>query len=213
MPRPRTKTDEEIILGTIAAINRVGPDKLTLADVAREVGLAPATLIQRFGTKRKLLLALAEMGANGAAEDFRMMRQKYGSPLATLRGMADCYSAMWPTPQAVAYGIAFLYKDMTDPDFQHLSQKKARVTDAAMRVLFEDAMRAGELIRCDTKHLSRAFHAMCGGLMLNWALTREGKLKAWLEEGIEVMLRPYVSKRGPAKRKPRGKKARRRFYS
>ena len=36
-------------------MQRLGPTQLTLADVAKEAGVVPATLIQRFGTKRGLL--------------------------------------------------------------------------------------------------------------------------------------------------------------
>jgi AcrR family transcriptional regulator len=50
-PRPRTASDEEILAATHRVISSVGP-RFTLADVAREIGLAPATLIQRFGSKK-----------------------------------------------------------------------------------------------------------------------------------------------------------------
>ena len=61
-PRPRTVSDQAILAATARVIGDLGPAKLTLARVASEVGLAPATLVQRFGSKRGLLLALAESG-------------------------------------------------------------------------------------------------------------------------------------------------------
>ena len=39
-PRPRTVSDEEILAATARMIGRVGPLRLTLGHVAREVGLA-----------------------------------------------------------------------------------------------------------------------------------------------------------------------------
>ncbi|MCA1563440.1 MAG: TetR/AcrR family transcriptional regulator, partial [Acidobacteria bacterium] len=43
-------------MAAIQVMARLGPVRLTLADVAREIGLSPATLVQRFGSKRGLLL-------------------------------------------------------------------------------------------------------------------------------------------------------------
>jgi len=67
-PRPRLKPNSDIVLAAIRVIERLGPSRLTLADVAKEAGLAPATLMQRFGSKRGLLLAVARLGAAGVRE-------------------------------------------------------------------------------------------------------------------------------------------------
>ena len=56
-PRPRETTDEEILAATGRVMQRLGPAQITLAEVAKAAGVVPATLIQRFGTKRGLLLA------------------------------------------------------------------------------------------------------------------------------------------------------------
>ena len=53
--RPRTHSDDALLDATFRAVGAVGPARLTLADVAREAGVAPATLVQRFGSKRALL--------------------------------------------------------------------------------------------------------------------------------------------------------------
>lgn len=57
MTRPRTVSDESILDATLTVVQRVGPARVTLAAVAAEVGLSAATLVQRFGTQRDLLLA------------------------------------------------------------------------------------------------------------------------------------------------------------
>src|SRR6266853_335462 len=56
-PRPRQTSDEAILMATMRVMQRRSPVDLTLADVGKEAGVVPATLIQRFGTKRSLLLA------------------------------------------------------------------------------------------------------------------------------------------------------------
>ena len=48
-PRPRTVSDVDILIAAHRVISRLGPARFTLADVAKESRLSPATLVQRFG--------------------------------------------------------------------------------------------------------------------------------------------------------------------
>ncbi len=58
MPRPKTISDEDVLAAALEILNSHGMD-FTLAQVARHVGLARATLIQRFGDRDAILLAMA----------------------------------------------------------------------------------------------------------------------------------------------------------
>src|SRR5262245_49678369 len=84
MPRPRTASNESILDAAFRVITRLGPANLTLADVAGEVGLSPATLVQRFGSKRGLLLALCKLGMDSVEECFAAIRREHPSPFAAL---------------------------------------------------------------------------------------------------------------------------------
>src|SRR5262245_45373389 len=84
MPRPRTATDAAILEAAHRVIARLGPARVTLADVGREAGLSPATLVQRFGSKRGLLLALARAAAGSVGDCFAAVRAAHASPLAAL---------------------------------------------------------------------------------------------------------------------------------
>ena len=64
--RPRGMEDAAILRAAAEVIGRTGPARFTLAAVASEIGLVPATLVQRFGSKRGLLLALARQSATDA---------------------------------------------------------------------------------------------------------------------------------------------------
>ena len=81
-PRPRTVADDKIIEAAAKVIGRVGPGNLTLADVGKEAGLSAATLVQRFGSKRGLLLAMATSAAESMEACFEMVRAAHPSPLA-----------------------------------------------------------------------------------------------------------------------------------
>lgn len=51
-PRPRRIDDAALLDAAGRVVSRLGPAKFTLADVAREAGLSPAALVQRFGSTR-----------------------------------------------------------------------------------------------------------------------------------------------------------------
>ncbi|MFC4336808.1 TetR/AcrR family transcriptional regulator [Salininema proteolyticum] len=54
MPRPKTKSDGEVLDVALALIAERGPESLTFAALARESGLSAATLVQRFANKAAL---------------------------------------------------------------------------------------------------------------------------------------------------------------
>src|SRR5712692_9317187 len=117
MSRQRTTPDTEVLAATLRVISRAGPTRLTLADVAAEAGLAPATLLQRFGSKRGLLLAVAQQSMAGVDECFARVRSTHRSPLAAVVASLEEMTHMCDTPEALANNLAFLEIDLTDPDF------------------------------------------------------------------------------------------------
>ena len=196
-------------------VTRVGPSRFTLADVAAEAGLAPATLVQRFGSKRGLLLACAEQGACSTDQCFAQVRAAHASSLAAIFATFDEMTKFCETPEAMANSLAFLEIDLTDPDFHRLALQNSRSTLAAYRTLLDEAIAAGELVPCDTARLARALGAISGGSMLSWAIHREGSLSAWLRHDVETLLGPFrISRkkgrgRQKAARSARQKKTRR----
>src|SRR5215471_17215022 len=57
MPRRKTISDEDVLKAATRAMYAGGPADFTLAGVAKAAGIAPATLIQRFGDKHGLIVA------------------------------------------------------------------------------------------------------------------------------------------------------------
>jgi AcrR family transcriptional regulator len=201
MPRPRQTTDDAILQATGRAIARYGPARLTLAHVAAEVGVAPATLVQRFGSKRGLLLALARQGAGSAAQEYQAIRAAHASPLAALFAVADCMAGMAPTAEALANHLAFLHIDLTDPDFHRLALAQGRAARRELQAFLDDAVKAGELAPCDTARLARAVQVTLGGGLLAWAIEREGTAAQWLRDDLQTLLHPYRRGARPARRR------------
>src|SRR5579862_5603746 len=60
MPRRKTISDEAVLTAAARVMFAGGPSDFTLADVAAAAGIAPATLVQRFGDKQGLTVAAIE---------------------------------------------------------------------------------------------------------------------------------------------------------
>ncbi len=190
-PRPRTVSDDEILAATARAMSRVPPTRFTLAEVAREVGLAPATLVQRFGSKRGLLLALSAQSAGSMDASFEMVRHAHASPLEALLTAATEMARFSPTPEELANSIAYLHIDLSDAEFHTHILESSRAMQRGYRTLLDDAIEARELVQCDTERLARAVEAVAAGSLIGWAIHRKGKAEAWVRKDLETLLVPY----------------------
>lgn len=188
MPRPRTVSDEDVLDGVLALAHRVGPAKLTLAAAAREVGLSPATLIQRYGTKHELLLAADRRGV----ELWVTPVEEADHPSPLDRVVEGLVGAVDPdmTPEGIANSVAMLQLDLVEPDFHAETLRGARRLRAALERHLQAASIAGEL-RDDTdvEALAKLVETTYHGAMIGWALHREGSLAAWMREQLEAVLR------------------------
>jgi AcrR family transcriptional regulator len=190
-PRPRVTSDETILAALIRTIGRLGPGRLTLADVAREAGVSPATLVQRFGSKRGLLLAMAASGAEANRELYVAIRRRHTSPTAAILALADCMVQFMGTPEEISNGLAFLQMDLTDPDFRQHAVASAEIGDTEIRRMIADAVDAGELAGCDPASLARVVGATLHGSLVSWAIRRKGTPGEWIRRDLETILRPY----------------------
>jgi AcrR family transcriptional regulator len=206
MSRHRTLPDEHLVAAAARVIGRLGPARLTLAGVAREAGLAPATLLQRFGSKRGLLLEVARAGTAGVAECFARVRARHKSPLVSIFAAVEMTAHMAETPEALANSLAFLQIDLTDPDFHRLAIEHSRASEDGYRALLDEAVAAGELVRCDTARLARVIGALSGGSMLAWAIRREGSVAAWLRSDLETLLKPLRAPKAARRRRVTGRR-------
>lgn len=181
MARPRTIADAAILDGALALLQRHGPAALTFAALGKAVGLSPATLVQRYGTREALLHAALvaawdRLDALTAAED----ETQDESP----EGAIALLEALWPANENMddyADGLLLLREDMRDPVL------RARGT-AWLEAL---ALALGRRITSDPKArrpLGRLMVSQWQGAQLWWAFGRKGapheaigkELRDWL---------------------------------
>ena len=189
--RPRLITDEAILAALARAISRVGPARLTLADVAAEAGIAAPTIAQRFGSKRSLLLAFAAQAPGQLEDSFTKARASHASPLAALLSDPLGASRAMDSPTALAHHLAFLQLELADPEFHQYVLEHARVAREQIRLLLEATVERGELGPCDTKSLAQAIHVTYNGTLITWAIFRQGRLALRLRRDLEFILKPF----------------------
>ncbi|MGC5013980.1 TetR/AcrR family transcriptional regulator [Streptosporangium sp. DT93] len=192
MARPRTTSDEAILRAAGRAIGAHGPSGLTLAAVAAEAGLSPAALVQRFGSKRGLLLAFAERSTSGTGEVFRRARGRHASPVAALYEALTELASTMRTPEEAANGLAFLQLDLTDPEFrEHAVTQARRMREEITGLLAEAASGGGLKGDADPVRLARTVQVAYNGALILWALTGEGDLARDLRADLDHLLRPH----------------------
>jgi AcrR family transcriptional regulator len=203
-PRPRETSDAEILAALARVMQRRSPVELTLADVAKEAGVVPATIIQRFGTKRELLLANCKAWTADVSGQFAAARAKYGSPLKTLIELFVEFSGFAATPESMANFLAYLQIDLSDPEFRAVLLQQFMTMREETQKLLDDAIAARELKACDSGEVARLVQQVNSGAMLDWAVYRKGPLGAWIRRALEALLAPYlfgnVRKSGNARR-------------
>lgn len=191
--RPRLVGDPAILRAAVEVIGRVGPAKLTLAAVAAEAGVVPGTLVQRFGSKRGLLLALAERSVQDAEALQLRAKDGHGSALAALRAFAAESMSELATPERYANHLAFLCLDLTDPEFHERALAVHRANGRLIEALLTEAADAGELRPgTDAEALAGTLQAVLAGAGLTWALDREGTLAERLGRELDAALSPHV---------------------
>jgi AcrR family transcriptional regulator len=191
MGRPRTVSDDDILAATGRAISRVGPDRLTLAAVAAEANLAPATLVQRFGSKRGLLLAFSARASDEPAARFAAARDRHASPLAALRAALVGMAGWIDTPEELANHLAYLQLELVDPELhQHVVGHSTAMLEQ-IRALLADAVAADELAPCDLTQLAQAIFAGYNGALVSWAIFRKGRLSRSLGRTLDFLIAPW----------------------
>jgi len=188
MPRPRRIADADVLDAFERVLHDKGPHDFTLADVARESGLAPATLMQRFGSKRALLEAFARRSAERTSTAFGT--EEPG--LAALRKTLVSLASVVDDRRRIANSLALLLEDVRDPKLGARAREQADVMEAAIERHIRAAVRARELRTDDPRALARAVQTAWNGAMILWAIRGRGTLRAAVTQAIDAVLEPWL---------------------
>jgi AcrR family transcriptional regulator len=160
---PRTKQIDDLVAAEHAArlLIEAGPKAVTFAEVGKRCGLAPPTLVQRFGGKDQLVAAAtALLRVNMIAAFSDAARQP--SPI----------SALTAALQRLAAQQAAIVRAGSRPELATYSLELRK----QICFLLAAAVEAGELPRCDVALLARTLQ-----------ITFAGAVAIAILEGIDVM--------------------------
>ena len=198
--RPRSVSDADILHAAARVISRVGPGALTLADVSDAVGLTPAALLRRFGSKRGLLLAVTADGAREVAARFaerlRIVEEGGGPAVAAVLEELCDHTEVLSRPEELANHLAFLQLDLRDADFRQHALDYVEAERKGVRALLEIAMRRGELasttgMPADADTLARAVQIARHGSLLLASMRPSSDGASRLRRDVEQVLAPY----------------------
>jgi len=168
------------------------PARITLADVAREAGVVPATLVQRFGSKRGLLEAALRMGladlragldaASGVAED---------DPRAALDGVVHVLMPVDRTPTQIANTIAQLHLELSDPGLRPLVVEHMVAVREAFAVVLAAMREAGQVSDAvGPRSLAEVVTTAWSGALVRFAIEGEAgdSSRRWIARAIGDVL-------------------------
>jgi len=191
-PRARKATDPEIYAAVALVTARLGPDRMTLDDVAREVGLTASALVQRFGSKRELMLAAVREWNEHGEDPIAGLRSGAGSALEALYAYAECVAGSVSDPATIANQLAMLQLDVADPDFRAEAARFFRGERETLRTWLREAIRDGDVVAsADPDRLASAIQTALSGWRILWAILREGAPGESAAATLEAILGPY----------------------
>lgn len=191
MPRIKSVSDDAILADVLKLIQRIGPERFTLAAAAAEVGLSASTLVQRFGSKRALLLEADRWAVERWVSG--MDEVPTGGPVLE-RLIAGLIHAVddGTTAEEMANSVSLLQVALADGEFHESTRGGAVRLRAKIAERLREAKGNGELrLDTDIAAVVELVEITYHGAMISWAIHRNGQLVTSLRTNFNQLLRPY----------------------
>lgn len=194
MPRKKTLSDEVVLDRALEVVRRRGPERFTFADVARECGLSPSTLVQRFGSKENLLERVLERASQRLERELTEPSGGEGGSTRDLVAWLAELAYPFRTRELLAAHLLLLRRDLSDAALRRQAQRQSQLLrDNIARSL---GTCADGLASDERAALAGLLEAQWHGLILQWALAGRGPLKTWMVRGLDEVLRRVLPRAG-----------------
>jgi AcrR family transcriptional regulator len=181
-------TDEAIYIAGMTVLAQYGSEGLTLARLATVLGVTPAAVRQRFGSKRGLLVDMARRRAEQTEMRFAAARASSSSPLEALRAGFVAEMDMVTEPRQIANAFSAYTDNLDDPEMRAAFAAELAAMERHVGELLAEAVARGELAVPVTPQLVSTLVAAAEGTMLVWAIAPRGAIKARIYEAIDTVL-------------------------
>ncbi|WP_433180292.1 TetR/AcrR family transcriptional regulator [Actinoallomurus sp. CA-150999] len=176
MARPRKITDERLLAAAGVVISRLGPG-FTLADVAREAGVAVGTVAQRFTSKHGLLVAMSRTAVESTRHGMRVAVEEAGDPVTAVIDVLVRAFAPLDDPETAPNNLAQLAVDLADEELRGLLAELYAALEEGLVPLLERAVREGRLPGAPlVPAAARILTAVADGTTLHWSARPAGGL-------------------------------------
>ncbi|MEN2793290.1 TetR/AcrR family transcriptional regulator [Sphingomonas oligophenolica] len=182
MTRRKSISDEDILERALPIMARAGPAGFTLADIAAEIGLSPATLLQRFGDKKTLVERAFAQDNERFARWIADLPEGRGeaATLAVYRAATEGFHAD-PDPE-LADHLLWLREDIRDPVFNALARARFALFRAAILARLPP-------LRLPPEEVARLLDAQLHGAPIQWAIEPSGSLTDYVMQSLTTVLR------------------------
>ena len=189
MARPRVADDEQLLSAVQQVLYELGPADFTLERAATRGGVSPATLIKRFGSKKRLFLELNRRWVASIGPGLDAAAAGHGTPLARLRAAARWGFDDLDSPGRTANQLATLALDLQDPAMQELLAAGWQIVQDRLTELAREAIAVGELPGAGSaEQVARVLFAAGEGIRLTWCVQPAGSLVARARADIGAIL-------------------------
>jgi AcrR family transcriptional regulator len=182
-------TDDAIYGAALTVLADRGSAGLTLARLAAALGVTPAAVRQRFGSKRGLLLEMARRRASEVEAGFSDARAGHRSRLDALEAALLARLVGLTEPVRLANAISAYVDNAGDPELRALFDAELTAMERCVGVLLEEAADAGEIAGPVTPQFTSALFAAFEGALTVWAIAPRGQVEDRVRETLDVVLR------------------------
>lgn len=175
MPRRKTISDDEILDRALPLMVSAGPAGFTLAELARELGVAPATLLQRFGDKATLIGRVLARDNDRFVEWLGALPADTGAEAVT-RIYAEC-TTLFGESSNLADHLLWLREDIRDPMLNRLARERFALFRA-------EIVKRLPPMRIAADRAARLLDAQFHGAVIQWALEPVGTLDDFVADSL-----------------------------
>ena len=178
MPRSKLKSDDEVLEAATVVLKRRGPTEFTLSDVAKEVGLARATLIQRFTSRDVLLVRMMERNVAQVRAHLDRMPSEVGPESAwafleaLVRGMGTDYE--------FSVNVLISWYETQVPELRRLAAERNRLVQEAIRKRLPPDMPASASV---------LLHGIITGAAMHWVADPQRTLADYILDQLADVMR------------------------
>lgn len=197
--RPRSFDDADVFAATNRALVREGYANLTLAAIARELGITGPALNRRYGDKHTLIESYIGWLTEQMTVRLKEAHAQYpDSPLNVLRARWYIPVPGDPTPEAErpdpTHTYEFFIGAWNDPVYRPLLAELVRQYEHGVVTVLTEAHAAGEIVATDFERLGHALNAAVIGSIVLRGDRAQGTIERSMGQVFDAVLDPYLAK-------------------